>query len=237
MIKHHDQSILGRKRFTQLKCLFSYAFILLFIVKGSQEGIQTGQEPGRRRWCKGQGVLLLTGLLLMACSVCLLTECRATRLGMAPAPVGRTLPHEPLTKKMSHRLAYSQSAGAISSIEASQSSENPSFCLLSICILLLCIPHIWVPHCNKTTLWEQLSSVQVTMRFYVQHSLCPWIADCFIIYPRTKKVTLYILFKKKKQFHKKEIVTKLGDIYCNSSTWDANAGVFEFEASWIAWAA
>jgi hypothetical protein len=50
----------------------------LFIIREVRIGIQTGQEPGGRSSCRGHGGVLLTGLLLMACSACFLIEPRTT---------------------------------------------------------------------------------------------------------------------------------------------------------------
>jgi hypothetical protein len=47
-------------------------------------GTHTGQEPGGR----GHGGMLLTGLLPLACSACLLVEPMTTSLGMAPPTKG-----------------------------------------------------------------------------------------------------------------------------------------------------
>jgi len=64
-IKHHDQKKLGKERL-----YFNYTFLRI--------GTQTGQEPGGRSWYRGHGGILLTGLLLMACSACLLIHSKTT---------------------------------------------------------------------------------------------------------------------------------------------------------------
>jgi hypothetical protein len=47
-------------------------------------GIQTGQKPGSRRWCRHHGGGVFPGLLPTACSVCSLREPRTVSLGMTP---------------------------------------------------------------------------------------------------------------------------------------------------------
>ena len=62
----------------------AYASISVFIIKGSQDRkLKTGQEPGGRSNRDHEGVLL-TGLLLLACSACFLIEARTTSPGEAP---------------------------------------------------------------------------------------------------------------------------------------------------------
>ena len=51
--------------------------------------------------------VLLTDLLLMACTACFLKEPRTTSPGMAPPKVGWALPHQSLSKKITYRLANS----------------------------------------------------------------------------------------------------------------------------------
>ena len=51
-------------------------------------GTQAGQDPGGRSWCWGYGGVLLTGLLSMACWVCILTEPRTIIPEMVPATMG-----------------------------------------------------------------------------------------------------------------------------------------------------
>jgi hypothetical protein len=43
-------------------------------VRGWWRQTKAGQEPGGRSWCRGHGEVLLTGLLLRACSVCYCTQ-------------------------------------------------------------------------------------------------------------------------------------------------------------------
>ena len=72
MVKHHDQSNLGRKG------LFHHI---------AHHPEKTEQDPGGRSWCRGHGGVLLIGLLPMACSACFVIEPRTTSPGMAPPTV------------------------------------------------------------------------------------------------------------------------------------------------------
>ena len=49
--------------------------------------------------------MLLIGLLYMACSACFLIYPSNTCQGMAPPTMGWAFPYQPLSKKVSHRLA------------------------------------------------------------------------------------------------------------------------------------
>ena len=66
----------------------------------SRTGTQTGQEPRGRSWCRSREGVLLTGLLLMACSACFLTEPRTTCPGMTPPTMDWALLHQSLIQKM-----------------------------------------------------------------------------------------------------------------------------------------
>jgi hypothetical protein len=70
-------------------------------------GTHTGQEPGGRSWCRSHGGMLLTGLLIMACSACFLIEPRTTSPRMASPTMGWALPNQSLIKKMPYSLACS----------------------------------------------------------------------------------------------------------------------------------
>ena len=80
----------------------SYSF-----TEGSQ-GKYSRQEPGSRSWCRSHGGVLLTGLLLMACSPCFLIKCSTIRPGMASPIMDWCLPHQTLIKKMPYRPACSR---------------------------------------------------------------------------------------------------------------------------------
>jgi hypothetical protein len=69
----------GRKGFIPLTLPHCYSSL-----KEARTETQTGQEPGGRIRCRGHGGVLLTGLLLMACSACLLIELRTTSPSMTP---------------------------------------------------------------------------------------------------------------------------------------------------------
>jgi hypothetical protein len=62
---------LGRKGFIQLTLS-----TLLLITKGSQDW--NSSRSGNRSWYRGHGGILLTGLLLLACSACFLIEPKTT---------------------------------------------------------------------------------------------------------------------------------------------------------------
>lgn len=54
-------------------------------------GTQARMEPGSRTWFRGHGSMLLTGLLLLACSACLIIEFRTTNPGIAQSTMGWAL--------------------------------------------------------------------------------------------------------------------------------------------------
>lgn len=66
--------------------------------KEVRAGTQTGQEHGSRSWPRGHGEALLTGSLLIACSVCFHKEPRTASQGMAPPTRGCDLTHQSLIK-------------------------------------------------------------------------------------------------------------------------------------------
>ena len=70
---------------------------------------QTGQEPEGRRSYRGHRGVLLTGLLLMAYSACLLIVPRTTSSWVAPLTMGWALPHQSLISNVPYRLAYDPS--------------------------------------------------------------------------------------------------------------------------------
>jgi hypothetical protein len=72
--KHHDQSSLGKKRF------------IWFILLGkwnSQDRNSSRAGTWRQELMQRSWRVLLTGLLLMACSACFLIKLRTTSPGMA----------------------------------------------------------------------------------------------------------------------------------------------------------
>lgn len=71
--------------------------------------------------------MLLTGLLLVACSACFLIEPRSTSPGMALPTIGRTLPHQSQIKKMPNKLTYSPV------LWEHFSAEAPSSLMTSLC--------------------------------------------------------------------------------------------------------
>lgn len=83
-------------------------------MEGSQRRSQ--QEPGSRSWCKGHEGVLLTSLLLRACSVYLFIEPRTISVGVAPPTLDCTLPHQWLIKKCPKGLHTTWSYEGISII-------------------------------------------------------------------------------------------------------------------------
>jgi hypothetical protein len=75
------RSKLGMKGFIQLTLP-----TLLLITKGSQDW--NSSRSGYRRWCRGHGGMLLTGLLPLACSAFFLIEPKTFSPVMAPATMG-----------------------------------------------------------------------------------------------------------------------------------------------------
>ena len=78
-------------------------------VKG---GTQAGQEQ------EGHGGVLLTALLLIACSTCFLIEPTSTSPKVVPLTMAWALPHQPLVKKMPFRLVHSLFLWTHLSVEA-----------------------------------------------------------------------------------------------------------------------
>ena len=116
-MKHHDHKQPGEE-----EIYLAYHSISVFIIKGSQDkgneggraclayayksqkeartGIQTGQKPGGRSWCRGHGTVLFTGLLIVAWPTCFLIEPRmANPIGLGP-PTS-------VTRKMFYRFVCS----------------------------------------------------------------------------------------------------------------------------------
>jgi hypothetical protein len=74
-------------------CLGRKGFIWLTLphyrswLKEVRTGTLTGKDPGGRGWCRGNGGVLVTGLLPTACSSCLLIECRTISPRMVPPTI------------------------------------------------------------------------------------------------------------------------------------------------------
>ena len=68
------QNIMTKKQVGEERVYSAYTFRLLFITKRSQDW--NSSRSGSRRWCRGHGGMLLTGLLPLACSACSLIEPR-----------------------------------------------------------------------------------------------------------------------------------------------------------------
>ena len=84
----------------------AYTFTLLFITEGSQSRNSSRAGIWGQKLMQGPQRVLLTGLLLMACSACFLIESRTTSPGMAPPTMGWALPCQSLIREMNYKLAY-----------------------------------------------------------------------------------------------------------------------------------
>jgi hypothetical protein len=93
-IKHREESS-SRK-----KGLISIVFPHQFITEK-----RSGQEPRSRSWCRGHGGVVLTGLVLMACSACFIIAPGITHSGVS-LPMKDGPIHISSMKKMPHRLAH-----------------------------------------------------------------------------------------------------------------------------------
>lgn len=80
VVKHHSQRKLGRKGFIQL--MVSHHNLSLNEVR---TGTQVGKGPGDTCWCSGHATVVLSALLVMACSVWFLVEPWNTSSGMVPS--------------------------------------------------------------------------------------------------------------------------------------------------------
>jgi hypothetical protein len=70
-MKHHDQSCVGRKGYIRLILPYQSTSS-----KNIRTGTQAGQESRSRSRCRGHGGVLLTGLIIMACSASFLIDPR-----------------------------------------------------------------------------------------------------------------------------------------------------------------
>lgn len=87
VVKRHDQSCLRRKWLTWLTLPYQSSSL-----KAVRRETQSGQQPEDRSWRTGHGEVLLTGLLLMASSVCILIETRTSRPEWYNQPWAKPLP-------------------------------------------------------------------------------------------------------------------------------------------------
>jgi hypothetical protein len=78
----------------------AYTSTLLFISKGSQDW--NSSRSGSRSWCRGHEGMLLSVLLLLACSASLLIEPKTTSPEMAPPTMDWALPPWSPIEKMSY---------------------------------------------------------------------------------------------------------------------------------------
>jgi hypothetical protein len=74
------------------------------LLKDVRAGTQPGKEPGGRNQYRSHGVVLLTGLLLLACSAFLNNEEPATQT--LPPTNGWALSYQLLIKKMPYSLNF-----------------------------------------------------------------------------------------------------------------------------------
>lgn len=94
MMKHCDT-----KHNVEKKYLFhSLPQITIPSLKVMRTGTQSGHKHGGRRCYIGYREVFLSGLLIMACSACLLVFPRNTNPGMAPSTMDWVLLHQPLLK-------------------------------------------------------------------------------------------------------------------------------------------
>jgi hypothetical protein len=92
------QNIKTKKQVGEERVYSAYTSTLVFIIKGSQDW--NSSRSGSRRWCRGYGGMLLTGLLPLACSACFLVEPKTTSPGIAPPIMAWALPPWSLIEEM-----------------------------------------------------------------------------------------------------------------------------------------
>ena len=90
---YHDQSNLGMKGFIWLTLILS-----LLLTEGIPDRNSNRAGTWRPELMQRPWRVLLSGLVIMACSVCFLIEPRTTRPGMAPPTIDWTLSHQSLKK-------------------------------------------------------------------------------------------------------------------------------------------
>ena len=96
VMKHYDQSNLGRKGFVWLTLPHHCS---------SLKEVRTGTQ-GRNKEAGADAEAMERGCLL-ACTACFSIEPRITSPGVAPSTMAWALPHQSLTKSVPYRLAYS----------------------------------------------------------------------------------------------------------------------------------
>jgi hypothetical protein len=79
-------NIMTKKQVGEERVYSAYNFMLLFIIKGSQDW--NSNRSGSRSWCRGPGGMFFTGLLHLACSACSLIEPKNTSPEMVPPTRG-----------------------------------------------------------------------------------------------------------------------------------------------------
>ena len=111
------------------------------------------QQPGGRSWCTGHGRMLLTGLLLMACSACFLIEPRNTSPGVMALPRMDWISINHQLRKYPTGLCTAQSHRGIFSIEV------PSSLMTLPCVKMTC---------NRQHCFPTLQSQECPMLFRVE---------------------------------------------------------------------
>lgn len=79
MMKKYDQNLLGRKGLISLQVP-----CISLSLKAMKAGTHSEHEPEGRRSYRGHGVVLFTGSIIMACSVCFCIELRNSSPGVVP---------------------------------------------------------------------------------------------------------------------------------------------------------
>lgn len=118
--KTPTKSSLGKKGFIWLK------YSGFQSLEGSQDR-NWRQQPGGRNWSRSHRGTLLTGLLLLACSICFLIPLRTTCPGIDPPTLGWAFPHQQLIKKCPTDLPTSNLMEAFSHFRF-LFPDNSNFC-------------------------------------------------------------------------------------------------------------
>jgi hypothetical protein len=77
---------MAKKQVGEERVYSAYSSTLMFITKERQDWNSSRSE--NRNWCRGHGGMLLTDLLLLACSACFLIELKTTSPEMVPPTRG-----------------------------------------------------------------------------------------------------------------------------------------------------